>query len=83
MKRLPILLILIMIASPVFAETSIFPDSGPIGIETTITGDGFGKFVSTKKSVVLFGKSPALVQQWDNGRIVVPSPPRKRSPDPW
>ena len=61
MKRLFILLILLLISSPAFAETTIFPDSGPIGIEITITGEGFGKFVSTKNSVVLFGKSPALV----------------------
>ena len=74
MKKLHILLILLLIASPAFAETTIFPDSGPIGIEITITGEGFGKFVSTKNSVVLFGKAPALVQQWDNGRIVVRVP---------
>src|SRR5207249_4203436 len=74
MKTILPLFIILLLGNPAFAETTIFPDSGPIGIETTITGDGFGKFVSTKKSVVLFGKAPALVQQWDNGRIVVRVP---------
>ena len=74
MKQLPLLLILLLIASPALADTAIFPDSGPIGIEITITGEGFGKFVSTKNSVVLFGKAPGLVQQWENVRIVVRVP---------
>src|SRR5438552_3115750 len=74
MKTILPLFIILLLGNAAFAETTIFPDSGPIGIETTITGDGFGKFVSTKKSVVLFGKAPALVQQWDNARIVVRVP---------
>ena len=74
MKTILPLLIIPLLGNPAFAETTIFPDSGPIGLETTITGDGFGKFVSTQKSMVLFGKVPALVQQWDNGRIVVRVP---------
>jgi uncharacterized protein (TIGR03437 family) len=63
-----------LFAIPAFAETTIFPDAGPIGIEITITGEGFGKFVSTKNNVVLFGKASGLVQQWDNGKIVVRVP---------
>jgi uncharacterized protein (TIGR03437 family) len=72
-KRLSFFLVLLF-ASPAFADTTIFPDAGPIGIEITITGEGFGKFVSTKNNVVLFGKASGLVQQWDSGKIVVRVP---------
>ena len=44
-----------------------------IGINSDM-GEGFGKFVSTKNNVVLFGKASGLVQQWDNGKIVVRVP---------
>jgi hypothetical protein len=74
MRKLLLALILSLLTTPAFAETTIFPDSGPIGIEVTITGDGFGKFISTKHNVVLFGKAPGLVQQWENGRIIVRVP---------
>ena len=60
-------------------ETTI-SDSGP-SYETTITGDGFGKFVSTKTvwcCLEISGSGSAM----DNGRIVGEFP-RKRSPDPW
>src|SRR5947199_9505108 len=58
---------------PTWAAPAINPDSGPIGITVTITGEGFGKFVSTRDNAVLFGKSkaPGLVEQWENARIVV------------
>jgi len=59
-----------------WAAPAINPDSGPIGITVTITGEGFGKFVSTRDNAVLFGKSkaPGLVEQWENTRIVVRVP---------
>jgi len=59
-----------------WAAPAINPDSGPIGITVTITGEGFGKFVSTRDNAVLFGKSkaPGLVEQWENARIVVRVP---------
>jgi hypothetical protein len=60
--------------TPAWAASTIVPDSGPIGISVTITGEGFGKFVSPKENVVLFGKAPALVEHWDAGRIVVRVP---------
>jgi uncharacterized protein (TIGR03437 family) len=63
-----------LLASPVFADIAIFPDSGPIGIEVTITGQGFGKFISTKNNLVLFGKASGLVQHWDNRKIIVRVP---------
>src|SRR2546428_2730883 len=59
-----------------WAASAINPDSGPIGITVTITGEGFGKFVSTRDNAVLFGKSkaPGLVEHWENARIVVRVP---------
>src|SRR2546425_5086583 len=59
-----------------WAASTINPDSGPIGITVTITGEGFGKFVSTRDTAVLFGKrkAPGLVEQWENARIVVRVP---------
>jgi len=57
-----------------WAAAAIFPDSGPIGITVTITGEGFGKFASPKDNVVLFGKAAGLVEHWDSGRIVVRVP---------
>src|SRR5256712_11616899 len=59
-----------------WAAPAINPDSGPIGITVTITGEGFGKFVSTRDNAVLFGKSkaPGLVEHWENARIVVRVP---------
>jgi hypothetical protein len=59
---------------PAWAATAITPGSGPIGIAATITGEGFGGFTSTKDNVVLFGKAPALVEQWEDTRIVVRVP---------
>src|SRR5712691_8487331 len=66
----------IVAGGPVWAAPAINPDSGPIGITVTITGEGFGKFVSTRDNAVLFGKSkaPGLVEQWENARIVVRVP---------
>src|SRR3989475_11754608 len=59
-----------------WAAPAINPDSGPIGIAVTITGEGFGKFVSTRDNAVLFGKNkaPGLVEQWEDGRIIVRVP---------
>ena len=59
-----------------WAASTINPDSGPIGITVTITGEGFGKFVSTRDNAVLFGesKAPGLVERWEDGRIVVRVP---------
>ena len=71
----PFLLLLpFLLASPAFAGSTIFPDSGPIGIEVTITGQGFGKFISTKNNLVLFGRDSGLVQHWDNRKIIVRVP---------
>ena len=74
MKTLLPLLIILLMGGQVFADTTIFPDSGPIGSPVTITGEKFGKFVSTKNNMVLFGKAPGLVEQWENGKIVVRVP---------
>src|SRR5947208_9413968 len=66
-----------------WAVTAINPDSGPIGVTVTITGEGFGKFVSARNNAVLFGKNKAagLVEQWENDRIVV-RVPRKAGTGP-
>src|SRR5947208_13547957 len=66
-----------------WAATAITPDSGPIGVTVTITGEGFGKFVSARNNAVLFGKNKArgLVEQWENERIVV-RVPRKGATGP-
>src|SRR5947199_2238420 len=68
---------------PTWAASAINPDSGPIGIAVTITGEGFGKFVSTKDNAVLFGKkkAPGLREQWEDGRIIV-RVPRKAATGP-
>lgn len=66
----------IVAGKPAWAASTINPDSGPIGIAITITGEGFGKFVSTRDNAVLFGKNkaPGLVEHWENARIVVRVP---------
>lgn len=75
MKRLFLFIIgMLATASPAWAAATINPDSGPIGITITITGEGFGKFVSTKGNTVLFGKAPGLVEHWEDTRIVVRVP---------
>src|SRR5437016_13490523 len=68
---------------PAWAASAINPDSGTIGIAVTITGEGFGKFVSTKDNAVLFGKkkAPGLEEQWEDGRIIV-RVPRKAATGP-
>lgn len=66
---------------PAWAAATINPDSGPIGIAITITGEGFGKFVSTKNNTVLFGKAPGLVEHWEDTRITV-RVPRKAATGP-
>src|SRR5436309_3159515 len=73
----------IVAGGPTCAASAINPDSGPIGIAVTITGEGFGKFVSTKDNAVLFGKkkAPGLVEQWEDGRIIV-RVPRKAATGP-
>src|SRR6266849_2301296 len=76
-----ILAVGIMAGGPAWSATAITPDSGPIGIAVTITGEGFEKFVSDKQNVVLFGKAPSLVEQWDDSRIVV-RVPRKATTGP-
>src|SRR5712691_11778230 len=76
-----ILLLGVFVTRVASAAPSITPDSGPIGIAVTITGEGFGKFVSAKQNVVLFGKAPSLVEQWDDSRIVV-RVPRKATTGP-
>ncbi|TAL08763.1 MAG: hypothetical protein EPO02_12080 [Nitrospirae bacterium] len=82
MKRLFLFIIgMLAIASPAWAAAMINPDSGPIGITVTITGEGFGKFVSTKANRVLFGKAPGLVEHWEDTRIVV-RVPRKAATGP-
>jgi uncharacterized protein (TIGR03437 family) len=80
MKKIGLFLMLLLLASsPGFAESTIFPDSGPIGIAVTISGDGFGKFVSTRNNMVLFGKFPGLVENWDTDKIVVRVPLKAKS----
>ena len=64
----------IAVLLPSWSSASVAPDSGPIGTTVTITGAGFGKFVSTKDNVVLFGKAPGLVEHWDNDRVVARVP---------
>jgi IPT/TIG domain-containing protein len=81
MKILLPLLIIVFLASRAFADTTVLPDSGPIGIPVIITGEGFGKFISTKNNMVLFGKAPGLVEQWDNSKIVA-RVPRKATTGP-
>ena len=82
MKRLFLLVIgMLAVASPAWAAAMINPDSGPIGSTVTITGEGFGKFVSTKDNAVLFGKAPGLVEHWEGTRIVV-RVPRKAATGP-
>ena len=82
-KFLPLgtLSIMILASGPAWAATAINPDSGPVGIAVTITGEGFGKFVSTKDNAVLFGKAAGLVEHWEDGRIVV-RVPRKATTGP-
>src|SRR2546428_8148226 len=71
-----ILLLGVFVTRVASAAPAITPDSGPIGIAVTITGEGFGKFVSTRDNAVLFGKNkaPGLVEQWEDGRIIVRVP---------
>jgi uncharacterized protein (TIGR03437 family) len=69
-----LLLLPFLLANPALADTTIFPESGPIGIEVTITGQGFGKFISTKNNLVVFGKGSGLVQHWDNRKVIVRVP---------
>ena len=69
-----ILLLGVFVPMVASAASAIAPDSGPIGMTVTITGEGFGKFLSAKQNVVLFGKAPSLVEQWDDSRIVVRVP---------
>jgi len=71
----------VVAGKPAWAASTINPDSGPIGMTVTITGEGFGKFLSAKQNVVLFGKAPSLVEQWDDSRIVV-RVPRKAATGP-
>src|SRR2546425_12800989 len=52
-----ILLLGVFVTRVASAAPAITPDSGPIGIAVTITGEGFGKFVSTRDNAVLFGKN--------------------------
>ena len=74
MKTFLSVLIIFLLTSPALADTTVFPDSGPIGITITISGEGFGKFISTKNNVVEFGKAQGLVEQWENNKIVVRVP---------
>ncbi len=82
MKRLFLFVIgMLAVSSPAWAAATINPDSGPIGSTVIITGEGFGKFVSTKDNAVLFGKAPGLVEHWEDTRIVV-RVPRKAATGP-
>ncbi len=76
MKKLYLCMIIGMLAAegPAWAAATINPDSGPIGITVTITGEGFGKFVSTTANRVLFGSAAGLVEHWEDTRIVVRVP---------
>ena len=75
MKRLFVFIIgVLATAGPAWATATINPDSGPIGITVTITGEGFGKFLLTRDNTVLFGNALGLVEHWEDGRIVVRVP---------
>src|SRR5438094_8529602 len=71
----------IVAGGPAWAASAINPDSGPIGIAVTITGEGLGKFVSTRDNAVLFGKTnaPGLVEQREDGRNIVRVPRKAAS----
>jgi hypothetical protein len=75
MRKFPLIVpLLLLLLTPALAGATIAPDSGPIATTVTITGNGFGKFVSTRENIVLFGQAPALVEHWDNDRIVARVP---------
>src|SRR5207245_2753032 len=57
-----------------WAAPAINPDSGAIGITVTITGEGFGKFVSTGVNEVLINGIAAEVVRWRDTRIEVKVP---------
>lgn len=78
---LGILTIEIVAGGRAWAAATINPDSGPIGVTVTITGEGFGKFVSTKDQTVRFGNAPGLVEHWEDTRITV-RVPRKAATGP-
>ncbi len=67
------------LASPVWAETSLSPQSAPPGATVVISGKGFGSFSSTSENRVLFNGLPALVQQWDPEFVAVKVPLRVTS----
>ncbi len=63
-----------ILASPLWAETSLSPPSAPPGATVVIAGQGFGSFTSTSENRVLFNGLPALVQQWDPEFVAVKVP---------
>ena len=68
------LIVLLAAATPVSAASEVFPGSGPIGTTVTISGEGFGKFMSVRENAVLFGSAPGLIEHWENGKIAVRVP---------
>jgi hypothetical protein len=64
----------LLFAPTVWAENSLFPESGPPGSTVTISADGIGQFKSTQHNKVSFNGTPALIQRWDPDAVVVKVP---------
>lgn len=58
---------------------TVVPGTAPPGATLTITGGGFGTFVSTQVNRVLINGVPALVQRWERDRVEVKVPLRAAS----
>src|SRR5207247_10558456 len=56
------LIVLLAAATPASATSEVFPGSGPIGTTVTISGEGFGKFMSVRENAVLFGSALGLIE---------------------
>ncbi len=63
-----------LLTAPAFGDTALFPDAGPPGSTVTISGEGFGDFLSTDVNQVFFNELPALVQRWEPDFIEVKVP---------
>ncbi|WP_447973216.1 IPT/TIG domain-containing protein [Nitrospira sp. Kam-Ns4a] len=61
------------------AAPTVSPETLPPGATLTITGSGFGRFVSSQVNRVLIGGLPALVQRWELDRVEVKVPLRAAS----
>lgn len=61
------------------AVLTVVPATAPPGATLTISGGGFGTFLSTQVNRVLVNEVPALVQRWEQDRIEVKVPLRAAS----